>query len=224
MLQCSTQPLERGSNNYYFIIQGTVIKMKKSVLGTRSLVSLVLVLVLAFTLSASAFALEDLGTIEESSVVSPRLVMREFVGYDSSANSRNLKYTHVGTVEGKNPTGNKATLYFYYQTSGTTSASLGSTVTTQVEIDAIIAKVNVSLGVTTSTSRSWTAGTNSGGSLELAPYTSGKISGYIPGVTTSGSLKYKAYTDSYPDNWWYEYKSVSNAYLPQIGYTYVEFG
>lgn len=190
--------------------------MKKCIWGARGLALLLLLLLLFSTLSATAFAYED-------SCVSPTLVMREFVGYDSSTNTRNLRYTHVGTVEGSNPTGNYATLHFYYQTSGTTTASLGSNVTTQAEINAIIAEIRASIGVTTSTSRSWTAGTNSGGSLQLAPYSSGKISGYIPGITTSGSLKYKVYNDGYPNSWWYEYKTVSNAYLPQTGYTFVEF-
>lgn len=197
--------------------------MKKSVFGTRAFVFLVFVSLLLFTLSVNTFATENVVTTEESHMASPRLVMREFVGYDSTTNSRNLRYTHVGTVEGNNPTGNYANLYFYYQTSGTTSASLGSNVTTQAEINAIIAEISASIGVTTSTSRSWTKGTNSGGSLQLAPYSSGSISGYIPGITTSGSLKYKVYNDGYPNSWWYEYKPVSNAYLPQVGYTFIEF-
>lgn len=196
----------------------------------KKTISLLCVILIMISLSVPAFALDESVPIDsvlvadDNAQVSPRGVyIREFVGYDPSVNQRNLKYTHVGTVEGKNTSGSVATVYFYYQTSGTTSASLGANVTTQAEINAIVSKVGVSLGITVTTSRSWTAGTNSGGSLVLNPGASGKISGYIPGVTFSGSLQYKVYMDGYEDNWWYEYKTVSNAYVPQSGYTYIEF-
>ena len=64
-------------------------------------------------------------------------------------------------------------------------------------------------------SRSWTKGTSAGVSYSIAPGKFEVLNVYIPAVRTAGRLKYKVYMDGYPENVFYEYKTLTESYAPQ---------
>ena len=71
------------------------------------------------------------------------------------------------------------------------------------------------VGVEVTGSRSWTKGTSAGVSYSIAPGKFEVLNVYIPAVRTAGRLKYKVYMDGYPENVFYEYKTLTESYAPQ---------
>lgn len=165
--------------------------------------------------------LEDESMNAEDSTNALRITMREFVRYDPSSNSINYKYISLGSVVGRNNTAYPMSISFIYQTSSSTTTTLGSSISVSATIDAVVATVSATAGVTATRSKSWTQGTSSGASLSLPGYATASISGYISGVTTAGSLVYYAYPDSSHSSGWYEYVSLPSSYIP-INTVYLE--
>ena len=54
-----------------------------------------------------------------------------------------------------------------------------------------------------------------GVSYSIAPGKFEVLNVYIPAVRTAGRLKYKVYMDGYPENVFYEYKTLTESYAPQ---------
>lgn len=52
-------------------------------------------------------------------------------------------------------------------------------------------------------------------SHSIAPGKFEVLNVYIPAVRTAGRLKYKVYMDGYPENVFYEYKTLTESYAPQ---------
>ncbi len=192
----------------------------------RKIVCFIVALVMTTCIPSVAFAqkaVEDslLGNTDsmetiECAEISPKgMWIREFVRYDPTSNVVDYTYINVGSASLTNNRPEIATLQFEYQSSGTTTASFGASVTAETEIDAIIASVTASVGYTATYSKSWTAGTATGASTTVSPGRTAYITGYIAGTTISGSLVYKIYMDGYEeDSTRYEYKSVLNAKVP----------
>lgn len=149
------------------------------------------------------------------------MYIKEFVRYDPTSNVVNYKHTHVATATGENTTSSYMTLNLTYETSGTVTASFGTATSLQGEFDAIIASVSASVNYTVGLSRSWTAGTSAGASIQVPPGQTIVLRGYIPGVTINGSLVYKMYMDGYEENWWYEYEPITNGYAPVKNHIHV---
>lgn len=154
--------------------------------------------------------------LASENVPTPRgAYIRTLVGYDSSYLTYQWEYKKVGTASGDNTSGSgPMTINFTYSSTGSISASYGSSTLLQYEKNLIIDKVSLAASFDVSNTRSWTAGRSYSGSLEIAPGKKQLITGYIPRISTRGSLKYKVYMDGYPNNYWYEYTSLSSTYLP----------
>lgn len=167
-------------------------------------------------------SLEGSAISDEDSKMATKLVMREFVRYDASLNQRINKYFSLGSVIGTNNTPNPLTISFSYQTSSSVTTTLGNSISSSTTIDAVIAEVSFDTALNLAVSRSWVQGTSSGASLVLPAYTTATISGYIPGVSTQGSLVYYAYPDSSYSSGWYEYVSLSKSYIPIADEVYLE--
>jgi|GEM_PF-4630301 len=166
--------------------------------------------------------LEDESMNAEDSTNALRITMREFVRYDPSSNSINYKYISLGSVVGKNNTQYPMSISFNYQTSSSTTTTLGTSISVSATIDAVVATVGATAGVSATRSKSWTQDTSSGASLSLPAYAgTASISGYISGITTRGSLVYYAYPDSSHSSGWYEYVSLPSSYIP-INTVYLE--
>lgn len=165
---------------------------------------------------------EVAATSADSQIGTRAMYIREFVGFDTSFQHRNLKYTSLGGMVARNDSPYNMFPAYTYQSSGTVTASLGISAGLTAEASAIVAGVGISLGVTGTMSRSWTRGMTAGASVQLPPGGSVTITGYIPGLTAAGSLKYKVYMDGYPSNWWYEYTPVSGIYIPEANTIYIE--
>lgn len=181
--------------------------MKKS--NIRRL-SVFLVICLLFT-PCTAFASEN-----TDNNIQPRgMYIRTFVRYDESAHNVNWTYQYVGSVSGDNTGGSSPlTVSFAYGTTDSIDATLGTSVTGTYEVDAVIAKMSASATINASLSRAWSQGTQSGATYPIQPGKRQQLSGYIPGITSSGSLVYKVCMSGYENNYWYENKPVSNAFAP----------
>lgn len=162
-------------------------------------------------MSTTAFAANDTEQIE------PRgAYIRECVAYEP--NYTTIDYTHklLGSVSGDNTKGSSTLQITYsYEQSGTTTASIAGHVNGSTEANVVFAKMQVEVGVEVAGSRSWTKGTSAGVSYGIAPGKFEVLNVYIPAVRTAGRLKYKVYMDGYPENIFYEYKTLSESYAPQ---------
>lgn len=151
---------------------------------------------------AAENTLENNQTVNtENNNISPQGVyLRELVGYDSTTNSTNWTYKEVGSVSADNTGANSPiVIKFVYNTSGTITGTFGASITTKAQKDIIIAEISSEASVSVSASRSWTAGQGYEASITVPAGKKEIIIGYIPAVTSSGSLKYKVHMDGYSD-------------------------
>ena len=144
---------------------------------------------------------------------------RDFVEYVPSYCNVNLTYAKMGQVTLDNlDNSGPAVLVYEHTTSGSVQASLAVSSSFTAEVDGIVAKCSAECGISVGTSTTWSAGTQTGASMTVDAGMFGNIIAYRPGVSTGGGLKYKVYNLNYPDNYWYETKSVGNSYLPATSY------
>lgn len=173
----------------------------------KKIISLLLVVVTVFALCVPALAAE--------AVQSPRLVMRETIGYEPTVKEVDWKAKRVGSVSGDNSASNTALeISFVYDTTDNVTAEFSATFTGEHEKDLVIDKLSASLAFDVSISRSWIKGRSSGATASIDPHKCQIIAAYIPYVSTAGSLKIKVYNDSTPNDYYYEYKSVSANKIP----------
>lgn len=160
-------------------------------------------------LSSTAFASND------SQINPTGVYIRECIGFEPSNTS--IDYTHkpLGFVSGDNRTGtNPMKITYVYDSSGSTSASISGYANTSIEANMVLGKMAAQAGVEVTSTRSWSSGTSSGVSYDIAPGKFEVLKAYIPAVKTSGQLKYKVYMDSNPSNVFYEYKTLYSSYAP----------
>lgn len=176
----------------------------------KKVCSVMLLLAVMFAISIPAFAVED-----SSYPVSPCLVMRETVGYDADKKTVNWKAHRVGSVSGDNSkSSTPLEIEFKYDQTDTVEATIGGSFDTEYQQKLFLSEVSASLEFDVSLKRSWTAGRSSGAKAAIDPYKCQAIGGYVPDVSTSGSMKIKVYNDSTPNNFYYEYKPISASKLP----------
>ena len=164
----------------------------------KTILGIVFSLAIVTTMNTTVFAANDSGIPERRGVY-----IRECVGYEP--NYTNIDYTHklLGSVSGDNTQGSSPMQITYqYEQSGT-------------EANVVFAKMQAEVGVEVTGSRSWTKGTSAGVSYSIAPGKFEVLNVYIPAVRTAGRLKYKVYMDGYPENVFYEYKTLTESYAPQ---------
>ena len=165
----------------------------------KTILGIVFSLAIVTTMNTTVFAANDSGIPERRGVY-----IRECVGYEP--NYTNIDYTHklLGSVSGDNTQGSSPMQITYqYEQSGTTTASIAGYANGTTEANVVFAKMQAEVGVEVTGSRSWTKG-----KFEV-------LNVYIPAVRTAGRLKYKVYMDGYPENVFYEYKTLTESYAPQ---------
>ena len=177
----------------------------------KTILGIVFSLAIVTTMNTTVFAANDSGIPERRGVY-----IRECVGYEP--NYTNIDYTHklLGSVSGDNTQGSSPMQITYqYEQSGTTTASIAGYANGTTEANVVFAKMQAEVGVEVTGSRSWTKGTSAGVSYSIAPGKFEVLNVYIPAVRTAGRLKYKVYMDGYPENVFYEYKTLTESYAPQ---------
>lgn len=129
--------------------------------------------------------------------------------YDQNSAVIDYKKKYVGTSRLDNTANpyTSATLIFEASSSGSWSASATVTGETSAELNLIVTKVDATVSVGGTTSRTWTSGYKYGSSLTVPPGRIGEIAAYIPGTSSNGYAVYKVYdldsgnyvgTESYP--------------------------
>lgn len=180
---------------------------------TKKLTCLALALVMCMSMCVPALAAstEDL----ENTSFTPRLVMRETIGYEPTSVVTKWEGIRVGSVDGDNrDSSTPLTIDFVYGTSDSVTAQFGGSISGSYQKDMIIAKLTGTLEFNASISRSWTAQRSSGVSATVPARKWELIAGWIPLVSTSGSMKIKVYNDGYPNDYYYVYEPVSASSVP----------
>ncbi len=185
---------------------------------------IVLAMVMLFTISTTSLAATEADEMypsgkQETSVVTPKgMYIREVVGYDSTMNDIDYEYTHLGSVRAENQTSGSITVKYKYSTSGSVETTLTTAVSTSAEVELVLATVSAEINHSLATTISWQEGHESGVDCTVAPGKTVVINAYIPGVTIWGSIVTYVYMDPYEDEGWYEYKPISNIYIPISNY------
>ena len=141
------------------------------------------------------------------SVVRPQWVYKTFVRYDQSSAYVNRTEKLVDRVSMYNGGNHPTTLTYKVGYSGTFTASNSYNGSTSVEMSSIVAKVDATVSVGGTNSRSWTKDTSYQAQMTIDPGYSGQIDGYIPGTSSNGQLVHKV-TDDGSGQYWYEYTPV----------------
>lgn len=171
----------------------------------------VLIFLLTMTFGLTAFADEGTGNIL------PRgQYIKTCVDYEPNYTTMDYTYTYVGSVSGDNTNGSSPLqINYVYETSGTSSASISGYGSATAEAGIILSKMKAELKVEFTGTRSWTRGTASGATYSVSPGKFEVLNVYIPAAKTEGRLKYKVYMIGYPNNVFYEYKTLGTSYAPQ---------
>lgn len=177
---------------------------------SKILLGSILSFFMLFGLSTNAFALDN-------NTINPRgIYIKKCVGYEPNSTSIVHEFKSIGTVSGDNRKGSSPiTIKYEYTSSGSVSASISGYANASVEANYVLAKMKAQVGVEVTTTRSWTKGTSSGASYSIPAGKFETLGAYIPGVKTSGKLKYKVYMDGYPNDYFYEYKTLNTSTAPQ---------
>lgn len=129
--------------------------------------------------------------------------------YDQNSAVVDYKKKYVGTSRLDNTANpyTSATLTFQASSSGSWAASATVTGETSAELNLIVTKVDATISVGGTNTRTWTSGYTYGSSLTVPPGRIGEIAAYIPGTSSNGYAVYKVYdldsgnyvgTQSYP--------------------------
>lgn len=142
--------------------------------------------------------------VQNDNVIKPKLLyMYQFIRYTQTSATLDWEKKYVGVTRVDNSRSSSPTiLEFQAQDSGTWEASISSSFETSAELDAVVAKVNVTSSIGGTVSRSWTSGFTYGAATTVPAYTIGKVEAYIPGTSSAGYARYKV-TNTSNDDWWY---------------------
>lgn len=188
---------------------------------------IVLAMVMLFTISTTSLAATEADEMypsgkQETSVVTPKgMYIREVVGYDSTNHAIDECHTFLGMVSAENQTSETMTVEYTYTTSGSVETTLTTAVSTSEEVGLVLATVSVEAQVSLATTIAWQEGQESGATCTVSPGKKVYIRAYIPGVTIWGSIVTYVYMDPYKDEGWYEYKPISNIYIPVANYIHL---
>ena len=146
---------------------------------------------------------EEATYYDENTQSSRALPIVTFSRYEQASTTINYKAKYVGQARVDN-SANKLTpanLQFTATSSGTWDVSGSIQFQAKGEAGAIIAKVETSVTIGASVSRSWTTGYSYGSSVSVPAGKIGTISAYIPGTVTSGNLVYKHLNVDTGESW-----------------------
>ena len=145
----------------------------------KKIVSAVMALLMTIALFVPTYA----DVQPEMRSQSPRLVMRETVGYEPSHITYKWEGTRVGAVSGDNRVGNSPMqLNFTYQTTSTVTATFDAEVEWESQQNYIIGAISQRASFDVTSSRSWVRGQSYGVVVAVDPGKRQMITGYIPWV------------------------------------------
>lgn len=129
--------------------------------------------------------------------IQPMWLYEQLVRYDQTSAYIDWEQKSLGVFRVDNKSNSSpATATYKATTSGTTTASGTVTGTAGTELNLMIAKVDATVSIGGTLSRSWTQGYEYGVSQTIKPGMVGYLYGYIPGTTTNGYAVYAVIQDS----------------------------
>lgn len=139
----------------------------------------------------------DLELENKNNEIQPLAEYRTFKYYDQKSKVTDYKAKYVGSVTVDNSDyPRESTILFTASNSGTWSVGTSINLSGTTEINAVVAKVNVTADIGGTVSRSWSNGRQYGTSSTVAPGDIAQLKAYMTGTYTSGDLVYDVY-DSY---------------------------
>lgn len=136
------------------------------------------------------------GTNKEG--IAPMAIFRTLVRYDQSSAIVDLEKKYVGIfiVDNRSNQFASASMTYEADSSDTFGVEATTGISVSAEKDLVVAKVNGTVSVGATASRSWTRGTKYGASTTVPAKTLGAAKAFIPGTSTKGQMVYKLTTDS----------------------------
>ncbi len=175
-------------------------------------VCLIVILLLSFSFcNVGAFAGEN-----DYKEQNRGMYIRSCVAFEPSYVRNDYTHYYVGCAHGDNRYGsNPLILNYKSSTGGTVSATVSSYAESSTEVDLVLEKMSLTLGIGVTYSRSWAAQEEIGASYTVSPGDYEILCVYIPSTRTEGRLKYHVYMDGYPENDFYEYQTLTRSWAPQ---------
>ncbi|MEA4902926.1 hypothetical protein [Desulfitobacterium sp.] len=134
---------------------------------------------------------------KSSEEIQPMWFYEELLRYDQSSAYIDWEQTPVGVFRVDNKgSSSPATATFKALTSDSTTASGTVTGTTSGELNLMVTKVDATVSIGGTYSRSWTQGYEYGATQTIKAGMVGYLYGYIPGTTTNGYAVYGVIQDS----------------------------
>lgn len=173
--------------------------------------TMALAIVMAMTMSTTALAADDVGAIEPRGVF-----IRTCIGFDPDYTYEDDFHTLIGSLVWDNTDGlSPVTVTYQYEQSGSLEASIGAYLNGSAEFEYVLASMRAEAGVSVTATRTWTAGFTASGSYQVPAGVRQDLDVYIPAVVTAGRLNYEVYMDGYPENVFYEYKTLTESFAPK---------
>ncbi len=146
---------------------------------------------------------------KKKSDISPQALMPVLIRYDQDSARINYEAEYVGftRVDNSKNLFTPASIIFIADDTDSFSASTSATYETGLELDAIVAKVQATVTIGGTVKREWTAGHSYGAESSVPPREIGRITAYIPGTYSAGTLVYKVY-NTYDDSYFIDYVDI----------------
>ncbi|GEM_PF-3538452 len=147
-------------------------------------------------------------TIIDNEII-PMILLETFERYDQSSYFINWEYRETGVARLDNRAGvNPAKLEYRQTTSGSTTASFSGAASGSAEVqNAIVAKLNATVGFTVGLSRTWSSSTTVASEMLVPAGKVGYIYAYVPGASSSGTAVYKVY-NTHDSSFFYTYRAA----------------
>lgn len=144
----------------------------------------------------------------KTSVVTPQSLLPVLVRYDQNSATLDWeeKYVGVTRVDNSDNLYTSAKLIFMATESDSWEYAGTTSLETSAELELILSKVQATVTVSGTASRSWTKGYTYGTETEVPPGKIGTVTAYIPGTSSSGYAVYKVY-NTYDDTYFYDYRA-----------------
>lgn len=133
--------------------------------------------------------------------LSPNFWIRTLHRYDQTRATVDYKKKYVGSVrlDNTNNAYTEGSITFEASVSDSWSVTVSGSASGSAEKNLVVAKVNATVTIGGSYTRSWSKGTKYGSALKVPPRKVGSITAYIPGVSSNGQMVYKMTNDSTGD-------------------------
>ena len=149
----------------------------------------------------------------DAPTIKPRAELKTFLRYDQKSTSRDNKAKYVGSARVDNRNGSQsATISFTATNSGTWTVGVSGNLSGKTEINAVVAKVDATVSIGGTVSRSWSSGRTYGSSSTVPAGSVLTLEAYMVGTYTSGDLVYSVY-DTY-DGKTYTYRYPVGTAVP----------